>query len=421
MDYEMDKKTQGAWIVHHAEKLKSVTNADNEFEQINFAGKCGVLLSSLSSDNQSVLDNNRVNALARAANINARTELPAFLGELERQRIISIGKNAIEVLGLHAGSVLEHTSRIFEESSPESKEIAVIQLAENCSQLPMDEKNAKEIISDLFKIDSSDINNLFHNAECIGFIDSEEAYNKNKLLFNGNLFRGTDTKKAYAIISAMNQNDNLKLKEVNDMLAKEGCLSAAIVKRILGNDLYVKAQSIALFDVNAIGNESGRHEFVTRPSAFNKYSNSTVEDAFDLAKAFVTSLTYGMTSSAYNRGRIQMITALLSKLNRGEWVGPATAIGQDYQILEMKGVVKVEKVVGNRCRMKLLKRDVGQLALQVINEGDASQNSLESLPSVSVTTYQAPEQTRQLIRKNQTTPMKRNVGEILNQLRTGGI
>lgn len=417
----MDKKTQGAWIIHHAEKLKSVTNADNEFEQINFAGKCGVLLSSLASDHQDVLNKNRVNALARAANINVRTELPAFIDELEHQRIISRGTNAIEVLGMGSGSVLEHTSRIFDESLPENKEKAVIQLAENCSELPMDEKVAKESIGDSFHLNTSILNDLFHNIECIGFVDSEEAYDHNKLLFNGNLFRGTDSKKAYSIISSMSQEDATKIKEVNDRLSKDGCLAAGLVRSILGEQLFIKAQSIALFDVNAIGNESGKHEFVTKPAAFHKYSNSTVEDAFDLAKAFVTSLTYGMTSSAYGRGRIQMITALLSKLNRGEWVGPATAIGQDYQVLEMKGVVKVEPVTGSRCQMKLLKREVGQLALQVISEGDASQSSLESLPSVAVTSYQTPERSRQLARKNQTVPMKRNIGEILNQLRTGGI
>jgi len=417
----MDKKTQGAWIVHHAGKLKTVTNADNEFEQINFAGKCGVLLSSLSSDSQDKLDDIRVNALARAANINIRTELPIFLGELERQRIISKGKGAIEVLGMGAGSVLEHTSRIFDESSPENKESAAIILAENCSQLPMDESKAKEFISDSFRMNNTETNALFHNVECIGLIDSEATYSGNRLLFNGNLFRGENSKKAYSIINAMSQEESIKIKEVNDMLSKDGCLSANIVRRVLGTELFIKAHSIALFDINSIGNENGNHEFVTKPSAFNKYSNSTIEDAFDLAKAFVTSLTYGMTTSGYNRGRIQQITALLSKLNRGDWVGPATAIGQDYQILELKGVVKVEKVIGNRCRMKLLKLEVGKLALQVINEGDASQNSLESLPSVSVTSYQAPEHTRQLARKNQTAPMKRNVGEILNQLRTGGI
>ncbi len=415
----MDKITQGAWIVHHAEKLKTVTNADNEFVQINFAGKCGILLSSLASDSQYQLDNQRVNALAQAANINWRTELPVFIDELERQKLISKGAEAIEVLGMGAGSVLEHTSRIFDEANPETKELAAIQLSEDCSQSPMDEGVAKESISDTFLLNIQQADDLFHNVECIGLVDSELTYDNNKLLFNGNLFRGGDTKKIYSIISSMSEAESSKLNEINQALSKDGCLSSTFVKKILGEQLYIKAQSIGLFDVNAIGNESGQHEFVTKPSAFNKYSNSTIEDAFDLAKAFVTSLTYGMTSSASGRGRIQMVTALVSKLIRGEWVGPATAIGKDYQVLEFKGVVKVEQVTGSRCRMKLLKKEVGQLALQVINEGDASQSSLASLPSVAVTSYQGPELNRQLARKNQTTPMKRNVGEFLNQLRTG--
>ena len=417
----MDKKTQGAWIVHHAEKLKTVTNADNEFEQINFAGKCGILLSSLSADQQTTIDTERVNALSRAANINVRTELPAFLNELERQRIISQGAGAIEVLGMASGNVLEHTSRIFDESTPEHKESAALQLAESCSQLPMGEAQAKEFISDTYKMTNTGVSDLFHNIECIGFVDSEETYSDDKLFFNGNLFRGTDTNKVYSIINQMSPEESKKLAEVNDMLTKDGCISANLAKKVLGEELFVKAQSIALFDVNSIGNESGQHQFVTKPSAFNKFSNSTVEDAFDLAKAFVTSLTFGMTTSSAGRGRIQMITALMNKLIRGDWVGPATAIGQDYRVLEFKGVVKVEKVSGNRCRMRLLKREVGQLALQVINEGDASQNSLDVLPSVSATSYVPPEQTRQLARKNQTAPMKRNVGELLSQLRTGGI
>jgi len=285
----MDKKTQGAWIVHHAEKLKAVTNADNEFVQINFAGKCGVLLSSLASDSQSQLDNQRVNALAKAANINFLTELPTFINELERQKLISKGSSAIEVLGMGAGSVLEHTSRIFNEAEPESKELAAIQLSEDCSQSPMDESVAKESISDVFRLNSQHTDVLFHNVECIGLVDSELTYSNNKLLFNGNLFRGGDTGKIYSIISSISEEESSKFIELNQALSKDGCLSSTFVKKILGESLYIKAQSIGLFDVNAIGNESGQHEFVTKPSAFNKYSSSTVEDAFDLAKAFVTS------------------------------------------------------------------------------------------------------------------------------------
>lgn len=417
----MDNKIQGAWIVHHAEKLKSVQNADNEFEQINFAGKCGKLLSCLSSNNQYQINNNRVNALAKAANINQRTELPACIDELVRQRLILKGANEIEVLGMEAGNILEHTSRIFNEADPEPKELASIQLSENCSHSPILEGSAKEFIADTFKLGSSDLENLFFNIETLKLVDSELTYNNDKLIFNGNLFRGANLNKTYSIIKSMNEQEYSKLNDVNQLLSKDGCLSAEVVKLKLGNELYIKAQSIGIFDVNVVGNEKGEHHFITKPSAFNKYSNSTIEDAFDLAKAFVTSLTYGMTVSDPGRGRIQMITALVSKLIRGEWVGPATAIGKDYQVLEFKGVIKIDVVKGNMCRMKLLKKEVGQLALQVINEGDASQNSLVSLPGVPITSYQSPEFNRQLVRNIQTAPMKRDIGEILNQLRTGAI
>ena len=65
-----------------------------------------------------------------------------------------------------------------------------------------------------------------------------------------------------------------------------------------------------------------------------------VDDAFDLAKAFVSSVTYGMTKSAYARGQIQMVDALLGALVRGESVGPVRAIAEDYKVLELKGVVE---------------------------------------------------------------------------------
>jgi len=42
----MDKKTEGAWIIHHANKLQTVAG-EVEFQEVDFAGKCGVLLSAL--------------------------------------------------------------------------------------------------------------------------------------------------------------------------------------------------------------------------------------------------------------------------------------------------------------------------------------------------------------------------------------
>jgi hypothetical protein len=121
------------------------------------------------------------------------------------------------------------------------------------------------------------------------------------------------------------------------------------------------------------------------------------------------------------RGRITMIEALMRKLIRGSWVGPATAIGQDYRILEIKGVVKTKALGDGRFYMRLLKNDIGHLALKVILEGEASTDAILQLPPVSANNYKNPESNRTIERKRQAAPLRKGVAGLLNDLRTGGI
>ncbi len=176
-----------------------------------------------------------------------------------------------------------------------------------------------------------------------------------------------------------------------------------------------------MFDVSVVGNSSGKNYFVTRPGAFSKFTNSIADDALDLAKALVASLTYGMTVSSYYRGRIQEVSALMKKLIRGLPVGPATAIGSDYQALEFKGVVKVTRTDNGRFTMTLLKPEVGTLALSVIEDGDITAESITQLPGAQVTEYISPERTREVCRKSSTETMKMNARNLLNEIRTGGL
>ena len=45
--------------------------------------------------------------------------------------------------------------------------------------------------------------------------------------------------------------------------------------------------------------------------------------------------------------------------------------------------------------LKLLKKEVGQLALQAIRQGDVSEHSLQSLPSAAITKFSGPEDSRE--------------------------
>jgi len=113
-----------------------------------------------------------------------------------------------------------------------------------------------------------------------------------------------------------------------------------------------------------------------------------------------------------------MIEKLVGALIAGRWVGPVDAIGQDYRALEMKGVVEVRHRGWRGYDMKLLKKDVGQVALEVIRAGDASEAVL-NLPGATVTGYVGPEANRTEGRRKQQVASKRATRDIVMALRTG--
>ena len=85
----MDDQIKGAWVIYHTGKLKDVTRASVEYGQIDTAGKCGLLLSSLAASEQTTISREKVSALANAVDI-TRLELQTILGELEKQQGTSI-------------------------------------------------------------------------------------------------------------------------------------------------------------------------------------------------------------------------------------------------------------------------------------------------------------------------------------------
>lgn len=417
----IENRVQGAWIIHHMDKLQDFKNAANDYETINLAGRCGLLLSSLAASDEQFISNEKLITLAKAINISSKGELPVLINELEKQKLIISHPEGLYILGLTTATTLEYTTSIFYNNNPENHEVAVIDLSERTSEFPVDEQTAREYLSDTYKIDKYKTNSILDASINIGFLDAEKLDSSIKILFNGNLFKRDEIKKINIVCSSLSNSEINHMREVDELLKNQGCVSIDIAYQILSPKTFRKLHSIGIYDVNTINNEKGNFQFVTKPAAFSKFGNAAVEDAFDLAKAFVTSLTFGMTQSTMIRGKITMIQRLMQKLIDGEWVGPATAIGQDYKILELRGVVQVKpsQQYSNRFEMKLLKKDVGELALKVINSGDISTEAIINLPSVSITGYTGPERNRTYERKIEDPQVQHNVGELLDKLRTG--
>ena len=418
----MDKKTKGSWLIHHTNKLQGVTNQTG-YEKTFLAGKAGILLSAISSNNQVTVNNDRLTVLAKAANINTTFELPKLIEVLQQQQLIDTAGGGIAVLGVTTAKTLQHTADIFDSLAPGSTEVATIALAELASLEPVLAGDVSGELADSYKLGKAEIGQLMLDAEQIGFVDAEKLSPAETLLFNGNLFRRETTRKIKAVLDSLTSAEQSKLNELTETLKKQACVSTDFASQLLGEPLFKKVTAIGLFDISVVSNSTEDVGFLTLPSAFSKYSNSMVDDAFDLAKAFVSSVTYGMTKSSYARGQIQMVDALLSALVRGESVGPVNAIAQDYKVLELKGVVEV-KTGSKKGRtgpmLRLLKTEVGELALQAIRQGDVSEHSLSSLPTAAVTTFSGPEHNREKVRRAQTKASPKATNDMLSILRTGG-
>jgi hypothetical protein len=304
---------------------------------------------------------------------------------------------------------------------PSNDEEAVLELSEKVAERPIGRKEATEFVSDLYKVASLQASSLIDLCKSTAIID-EETDRDRTILFNSNTFRdGQYAKKTLLVLEALTADERARLSEVQDKLRRNGALYDAAVKGILGDNLYKRLISVGFFDRMEVSNSTEAVGYIASPNDFQKYGRPFEDDPIDDAKALLASLTYGQTRSNYVRGSITMPDALLRALIDGREIGKngVRAIGEDYQDLEARQVVQVTPRAADRYTMRLLKKDVGELALTIIRGGAAAQEAI-LLDGSAATTFKGPHVVRKEIRTKNNISDRRFVTEALDRLRSGG-
>lgn len=418
----IEKEITGAWVIHHGRKLMLDANGSAEFPAIDEAAKAATLLAKLGQVDQINIPNDEVKAIAVASGLNPRHELRGLLQVLSKKRLIEMSDNEISVLGVTTRGSLAHAADMYRDAEPSSFEQASITLAEIASVTPVRRTDVSEQIGDEHELSKREVDDFLDRAEVIGFVD-KEGDGDDRLLFNGNLFRRDSVAKTQKVLASLTISDQRLVAEIGEQLSKSGCLTADHVEAVLSKPLFEKLIAAGVYDLNGVTNEQGSHVYVTAPSAFHKFVDPMVDDCFDMAKSLVAALTYGMKSRSASHGRISMLPVLLSKLINGGEIGPATAIGLDYRVLEVNRVVRLraDPNYPDRFYMTLLKSEVGQLALHVLTQGNAYAQSLTELPSAPMSGYVGPEASRISVRKRQSAFSKRTTRDVLEAVRGGRV
>jgi hypothetical protein len=422
----VNKRTKGAWLLAQSKNLDVVTGAGAaRLENISYAGRIGrlynLLRRNVPDDPTSTVTSETVKRACQLNGIDKPTR-EFGLDVLKKAGRIDVAKNgAVSVLGATTTAVLEITADIFAEATPSKEEETVLELSEKVAEKPLGRKDATEFISDLSAITTSKASSLIDLCKSTAIID-EETDRDRTILFNSNTFRdGEYAKKALLLPEALTPDELTRLTEVQEKLRRNGVLHDAEIKKILGFQLYKRLISVGFFDRMEVSNSTEAVGYIASPNDFQKYGRPFEEDPIDDAKALLASLTYGQTRSHYERGNITMPDALLRALIAGREVGKngVRAIGEDYRELEARQVVKVTPRCADRYTMKLIKKDVGELALTIVRGGAAAQEAI-LLDGSAATAFKGPHVVRKEIREKNSLADRRFVTEALDRLRSGG-
>ncbi len=422
----MEKKTKGAWLLAQSKSLDAVSGV-GRLENIQYAGRTGRLYNLLRRNSDASADDPVIDAttVKRVCQLNGidRAARESGLARLKLEgRIDLSAAGDVSVLGATTTAVLETTAAIFDAGEPSNEEQAVVHLSEKIAERPTARQEVVEYVSDTFMIPTAQTNDLIGVCKSAAILDESEDKGFS-IIFNNNTFRdGQYAKKAYWLMQALNTGDQERLSQLQELLLSRGAVLDFDAQRILGLDLYHRLIGVGLFDRLEVSNSAEAVGYLTSPDAFQKYGRPFEDDPVDDAKALLASLTYGMTRSNAVRGSITMPDVLLRRLISGYEVGGISgvqAIGEDYRELEKRQVVQVNKKSPGRFTMRLLKKDVGELALAIITGSSAATEAL-LMDGSAASRFSGPAETRQVVRARHTLHDHRFAVAALDRLRSGG-
>ena len=372
----MDDLTKGSWIINsikHFEKFQPSTPELQFFEATEIAGKAGLLLSKMVADTQEIIPGNKIRAFARLSGMRS-TELPTVLSHLRREGKADFSSDdddnitEVEVYCFSAEDALRTTCSVHERLSKSSEEESSIVSLDATFRLPyyeddlldmitkagFDEKTAKHTLK------------LQSNLELIGIAGE----GRDSIYHNEYAFAENPEKVAKALKSLKPQElsvvqDVLKILEDNPGYPFDHLTSN------FSSDILDMMEGVGLFDTLVVQSPVGDAAFVTTPQLQGISISRPIlsADVFHKVKLLLSCLRFGESKSTHSRGRIESFTMMMNivrKLNRGEEVGPCTAISEDYQLLEAQGVIKTRSGYGNTRYMLLRQLEVGQLVAQML-------------------------------------------------------
>jgi len=430
----MDKLTKGTWIVNtikHLSEIKQNTTELTYYEATEQAGKAGAFLGRLIADKQEIVPYEKARIFARQSSITSG-ELITYLNYLRQAEKIDfivddMGKpKEIEVYCFSGKEALETVSTIYDKLEPQEEEQASLLGLNHTFELPRVPDELKEYltqngISEECAVTTIELQQTFGLVKTSGEGSDQVLYNEYS--FNG------DPQRVVKALSALDNEERDMVMEVLRLVSETPGFLIEDIPSTIKPHIVEMMEGVGLLDGITVQSSIGSATFLTTPQLRGQGvgSFSLSEDVFHKAKILLSCLRFGQTKSSFGRGRISTLEKMLNivnKLLRGEWVGPATAIGEDYALLEMDGVIQTSPAEPYGFYMKLRQREVGELVRQMITYNKVAleaESNIGDLLKEQPSSCVIPETRKSQIIAKSTAPVEALRNKMLTTLRTGGV
>ncbi len=367
----MNKERAATWIVDTQKHLQEFTGDYLSFYDATIlAGQCARIMARIRG--MEVIDSFRTfSAMATPVGVLPTQLRMTILPTLEKNGTITIKKDGagnIQKIEEHIppeNEILKITHDIWEKSNANEVERASILNLDQCSIIPRTEEELlKSLHEDGHKARDSE---MALELQTEFKILKKSSSPGSRPLFYSPYIWGENAAKIIGFISHLDKPSKDLVENLLNMISLNQAVPLENITSI-PSELFSASRKTGLVDVCHISTKTGVEKcFAFTPRMWGTLkSDLLIPDIYDDVKLFLSSISFGKNYSNISRiwSPVELVDALI---RRGE-VGPATAIGSDYVLLEKQGIVKVKEDTYHpgRYNMYLVKEDVARTALEVL-------------------------------------------------------
>jgi len=368
----LKKERAAAWIVDTQKHLQEFTGPYlSYYDATIIAGQCARMMARIRS--MEVIGNiPKLWAMAASAGILPSQLKMIILPNLEKSGVINILKNGsggIRKIEEHVPSeenILGIAYDIWESSEAKEVEKISIHSLDLCSTIP---KAKDELVHELQDQGYNDKEIALAMELQKGFsilAESDLALPSEPMIYSPYVW-GENAPKILKYISHLDEGSRATVKAVLEETSHNQALPLDKLNSF-PQDLLTAARKIGLLDVCQVSTRAGVEKgFAFTPRMWGSLgSDKLIPDIYDDVKLFLSSISFGQFYSGISRIKypVELVEALIQK---GK-VGPATAIGTDFILMEKHGLVEVKEDpdLGGRYNMYLVKEDVAKTSLEIL-------------------------------------------------------